>query len=419
MSRFHRPTGDELKNVLKWSAVGVAGTQLAAAATVFGVDEWRKRRHPQTHRFPYIARKDSKVEHNDVRIYTYGEDLFVDQLEAIRNAKEYIFFETYIMKADSVGYEFRSELVAAAERGVQVFVILDTFGNLNQDPRFRRFPKHENLHMIRFPLLRTGLLTGNPKDRGLDHRKVMTVDRNIGFIGGYNVGKLYAHHWRDTHIRIVGPQVRELDNSFVSMWNVYRKKDQPELPDIGNENWNPKFQSIQNIPALKSYPVRALYLEAIDRATDHLWITMGYFIPDEGVKHSLINAAKRGVDVRVLVPEYSNHIIADWVGRPHYSDLLRGGVRIFRFEQAMVHAKTMTVDGVWSTVGTTNIDRLSMAGNYEINVELFSEDFADQMREIFEIDLSNSHEVDREKWENRGLRTRALERVLKPLAPFF
>ena len=417
MSLISRPNRGTAKQVVKWAVGGILAAQVAAVAAVVAIDEHRKRRNPPTEEFPTMEPRTVHVADSDLTVYTYGEDLYEDMLAAIEGAREQIFFEIYIMKADAVGHRFRDALIAAARRGVDVYIIIDTFGNLNQDPRFRRFPDMPNLHVIRFPLIRAGLFTGQGKDRGFDHRKILVVDKLIGFVGGYNIGELYAEKWRDTHLRIVGPATWELENAFTDMWSVYRKPHHPRLPDRGQTEWSSRIAAVQNIPAFKSYPVRASYLSSIDRADQRVWISMGYFIPDFAMMHSLKQAARRGVDVRVLVPQFSNHIVADWVGRPHYDELLGAGVRIFLFEEAMIHAKTMTVDGVWSTVGTTNIDRLSMDGNFEINVEIFDHDFASVMEEIFELDLTNSHELLPEVWAERGHLARITERILKPLGP--
>lgn len=417
MLRFLRPNRNTPKQVLKYSIAAALAVQIAAVGAVIAVDAHRKKRNPASTKFPTLPPRTTTVSGSDLTVYTFGKDLYADMLEAINGAKEQILFETFIMKADDVGYQFRDALMRAAQRGVKVYIILDTFGNLNQDPRFRQFPQHENVYMIHFPLIRTGIFTGNGKDRGFDHRKVIVVDQEIGFVGGYNIGNLYADTWRDTHLRIKGPSVWELENAFVDMWNVYRSEHLPELPDRGLSHWSSKIIATQNVPAFKSYPVRASYLGAIDRAHHHVYITMGYFIPDAGILHSLTSAARRGVDVRVLIPEYSNHIVADWVGRPYYKDLLRSGVRIFLYREAMIHAKTMTVDSIWSTVGTTNIDQVSMGGNFEVNVEVFDHPFARIMEEIFAMDLTNARELTAQEWNQRSRLARVAERILRPLAP--
>ena len=160
-----------------------------------------------------------------------------------------------------------------------------------------------------------------------------------------------------------------------------------------------------------------MYLEAIDRATERISITQPYFIPDKTMVRALLGAARRGVDVRVLVPAASNHVITDWLSRGFYAALLRGGVAIWRFERAMIHAKTMTVDGRWSTIGTANIDRLSLTGNYEVNVEIFDRGVAQHLERVFATDLSNATQLTAAEWERRGTVAKLTERLLAPLRP--
>lgn len=406
-----------LKSVIKYGALGTVGAQLTAIAAVTAVDEHRKRRNPQSGKFPASPPLEVQISDCRVTIYTDGMRLYDSMLETIERAQEYIYFETFIIKADPVGFAFREALIRAAERGVKVFIIQDSWGNLNQPPTISTYPPHPCIQVINFPLIRPGILTGQARQKGRDHRKILAADGKVGYVGGYNIGKLYAQHWRDTHIKITGPQVWELENAFVDMWNLYHSEKQTPLLDRNSPDWNPDLRAIVNTPAFNSHPVRASYLESIDRAAKRLWITMGYFIPDQGLRLALIQAAQRGVDVRILIPEYSNHIVADWVGKPHYSELLEHGVRIFLYHDAMIHAKTMTADGIWSTVGTTNIDRLSMAGNFEINMNIFSSDMATAMEEIFRRDLTNASELTQEIWEERSNWARLAERVLRPLGP--
>lgn len=417
MARFTLPTRDQVEKGVRWAAAGAVGVQLAAITTVMAIDDMRKRREPQTGVFPHLPPQDVPVGKNQFRIYTYGQDLYDDMLRDIRNAQDSIFFESFIVKSDEMGYTFREALIDAARRGVDVHIILDTWGNLNQDPRYRHFPKMSNLHVINFPLVRTGILTGRERDKGRDHRKILTVDSDVAYGGGYNVGTLYARKWRDTHLRVEGPASGLLKSSFITMWNSYHQQDDPRMDPINLTDWEPSIRTIENAPSRAIYPISALYLEALNRAHTRAWITMGYFIPDEPMMEALTHAAQRGVDVRVLIPEYSNHIYADWVARSHYEELLRSGVKIFLYEEAMIHAKTMTIDGQWSTVGTANIDRLSLRGNFEINMEIFGAEFADAMERIFAVDESNSRELTIDTWAQRSAAVRVLERILKPLAP--
>ncbi|PFG40771.1 cardiolipin synthase [Georgenia soli] len=401
----------------RWYVTGVVTLQAAAVATVLTVDRVRKLRQPPSGEFPRTEPARVPVADSFVTTFTYGADLYEDMLARIDSAERTVYFETFIWKSDATGRRFKDALLAAARRGVEVFIVFDSWGNTVVSPRFKQFPDLPNLHVLRFPFFRPGLLTFNLRKTGRDHRKILVVDGVTGYVGGYNIGDLYATSWRDTHLRVDGPSAWELENAFVDFWNDHRHKRHPEIPDRGARSWDARIRAAQNAPARLIFPVRGIYLEAIDRAEHHVYITQGYFIPDREILNALISAARRGVDVRVLIPEYSNHILADWAARTYYTRLLEAGVSIWLFQDAMVHAKTMTVDGRWTTVGTTNIDRLSMTGNFEINLELYDDDLAAQMEKIFATDLGNCRELTLEEWEQRGLTRRVVERLLRPLGP--
>jgi cardiolipin synthase len=165
------------------------------------------------------------------------------------------------------------------------------------------------------------------------------------------------------------------------------------------------------------YPIRGMYLDAIDRASNHIYLTHAYFIPDADMLSALVRAARRGVDVRIIIPAESNHIVADWLSRGFYNQLLRAGVRLFLYQNAMVHAKTATIDGQWSTIGTANIDRISLLGNYEINMEVYNPDVARQMEDIFHTDSTNTKELTLPGWRRRHYMVKFSETVLSPLRP--
>ncbi|PTU56063.1 cardiolipin synthase B [Sphaerisporangium cinnabarinum] len=336
-------------------------------------------------------------------------------LGAIRGARRRILLETYIWKADALGEEFKQALVEASERGVEVFVVYDGFANLVVPQAFFDLP--EPIHVIRYPVFRPGVLMLNVRKSGRDHRKILVVDDEIAFVGGYNIGALYATQWRDTHVRLVGPSAWELRNAFVDFWNANRSSDQPLLADPGSVHWEPRLRAARNAPAHLVFPIRGIYLDAIDRASSHVYITQAYFIPDREILAALLAAAARGVDVRVLVPERSNHVLADWLSRGLYTALLKGGVRIHLYRNAMVHAKTATIDGAWTTIGTANIDRLSLTGNYEVNLEITDPGVAEQMEKVFEVDLSNSRELTLDEWDSRSVAAKLSEVVLTPLRP--
>ncbi len=394
------------------AAVGVS-VPVVTAATITGVDALRKRRTTHVHEAPESAPQQTVVSGNTLTTYTYGQYLYAAMLKAINGATDHVYLASFIWKGDAVGQQFKDAVIAAADRGVAVFVVFDGFANLVVPGAFKEFP--ENVQVMQFPTLRGGVL--DVRRTGRDHRKVLVVDGTIGFVGGYNIGSAYATQWRDTHLRVEGDTVWELSNCFVDFWNRHRKNAQPELPDTGAPRWDYPMRAARNEPSRVVFPVRNIYLEAIDRSTHHIYITQAYFIPDREILHGLLAAASRGVDVRVITPQRSNHIVADIVARSYVTALLEGGVRLFLYQDAMVHAKTATVDGHWTTVGTANIDRLSMRGNYEVNLEVVGPNQATVMEDVFARDLGNCVEMTAEVWADRTLRHRVAERVLRPLQP--
>lgn len=400
--------------VAKWAAGGLAASQALTIAALTVVDSRRKRAHHAAG-FPSREPRELGVGDGTVTIYTKGRRLYDDMLASIEAAERTIFFETYIWKDDRVGRKFKDALIAAAERGVDVFCAVDVFGNLVVPQGFYRFP--DSVHLLRhqpWTGMRGPIVMRPP---GLNHRKILVVDDEVGYVGGYNIGSLYANRWRDTHARITGHPAADLANAFVDYWNQARRRDMPILESPANRPWDSPIRVTRNVPSVRVYPIRYSYLEAIDRASDHIWLTHAYLIPDDDLTLALLEAADRGVDVRVIVPAESNHIVADWLSRGFYRLLLSRGIRLFLYQGAMVHAKTATVDGIWSTIGTANLDRLSLLGNYEINVDITDAGVAAEMEAIFAMDAGNCLELTLQEWQHRPLAAKVSEAVLTPLRP--
>lgn len=406
-------SGPSLRRILIWAGGALVGVQSAIIVVLAFVSELRKRRAPPAG-FPHERRLITEVDGNDIRIYTYGQDLYNAMLAAIDGARETIFLETFIWKGDALGKTFKERLARKAAEGVRVFVIFDSFGNLVVPRKFKRFPA--TIHTLEFRTLERAWYLLDPRRYARDHRKLLIVDNQIAFVGGFNIGKLYATEWRDTHLRIRGPAALDLAHAFVDFWNNNRDLRVPIEP-ILDRPWPRQIKLQSNDPARLVFPIRGMYLEAIERAQHHIYVTNAYFIPDRVILSALIAAAQRGVDVRVLLPWQSNHVTADWLARGFFGTCLRSGVRIFGYQNAMIHAKTATIDGQWSTVGTANLDRLSLAGNYEINTEIYDAEFAAEMERVFEIDLTNAFELTLDRWARRAWYIRLSEKILSPLWP--
>jgi cardiolipin synthase len=391
------------------------GLQLLLAMTLTLVDSYRRRgKKPKP--FPHASPAEVRIGDGTVTSYSYGADLYEDMLAAIVAAEHQVLLESYIWKGDATGERFKQALYDAAARGVEVYAIFDGFANLVVSPRFKRF--RPPVKVLRYPVYAAGLRFFDLRRYGRDHRKILVVDDEVAFVGGYNIGSAFATEWRDTHVRITGPGVFDLKRTVADFWNLNRhgRSGGPLLLEAPSD-WEPRIRVHRNVPRLWMFPIRGLYLEAINRAAKNVWLTQAYFIPDADFVATLQAAARRGVDVRILVPEKSNHIVADWISQGYYGELLDAGIGIYRYQGAMVHAKTATVDGAWSTVGTANIDRLSMTGNYEVNVEFVDPAMAQQMERIFLTDLENCVRLTESAWSARGWHKKAAELFLAPLRP--
>jgi cardiolipin synthase A/B len=396
--------------------LGLFTVQAALVGVLVAMAQLRKRRQGPREGFPWVDRPEVELESGGrLKLYPFGVRLYEAMLKEIEGARETVFVGTFIWKGDEVGCRFVEALARKAREGVRVCVIFDGLANVVVPPSFKKFP--EEIQTLHFRPLWGPEKLANPRNVFRYHRHLMSVDSRVAFLGGYNIGSLYAAGWRDTHVKISGEEAREVENDFSDFWNAHRTPDLPEISPAHGRTWNPALLVRRNDPYLRIFPIRAMYIEAIDRANDHIYLTHAYFVPDRAMRAGLIEAARRGVDVQVLVPHESNHVTADWLARRHFEELLRAGVRIFRYGHIMIHSKTATVDGVWSTVGSANIDRYSMLGNYEINLEVYSERFADQMERMFELDKTNADELTLAEWERRPLPAKLVERALSTLSP--
>jgi cardiolipin synthase len=254
------------------------------------------------------------------------------------------------------------------------------------------------------------------------------VDGKVGFSGGINVadiqsegssGKLFGPRqkmpWRDTHVRIEGPATAELQKLFLDSW---ARQKGPELPP---RNYFPSqkkeghdvVQVLGNRPEEENPTIYLMYVSAISHAEKSVHLTNPYFVPDPQMSRALQAAARRGVDVKIVLPGSSDIGVIFFAGRSFYTDLLEAGVKLYERKNALLHAKTAVVDGIWSTIGSTNLELWSFTKNYEVNTVILGEDIASEMEAVFEKDLARSKRVDLKEWEERPLRERMKEWVVR------
>ena len=262
-----------------------------------------------------------------------------------------------------------------------------------------------------------------------DHRKLLIVDNQVAFTGGINISRVYSSSsfgqrrtskpsageqppaWRDTHVRVRGPVAEQFRTLFEQNWQGQRcpADAQPAARPAPERAGRMAVRLVAADPATQRSEFYVALLSAIDHARRRVWLTYGYFVPDERMLDALRAAARRGVDVRLMLPGFSDFWAPFHAGRAHYDDLLDAGVRLFERRDALLHAKTAVIDGVWSSVGSTNLDWRSFVHNYEADLLVLDRGFAQDMEELFGRDEAAGHPVLADEWKRRGLKERFLE----------
>jgi len=405
--------GPSVTQIVLRAMSALFGLQVLTIAILQLVSKLR-RQQQQGGGFPHPNLNEVRVSDNTLQLYDYGQYLYDAMLAAIDSAKESIYLETFIWKDDKIGREFKTRLIKKASQGIDVYVVFDSFGNAVVPKRFKEFPAI--VHALKYQAIRRPWQIFDPRRYALEHRKLLIVDGYTGFIGGYNIGSPYATTWRDTHLRIQGPAAADLAQSFADFWNQHCTP----FPNI-TRHYPRRFDALISVSGTNAlqlmFPIRDMYIRAIDRAEKSVRLTNAYFVPDKVLMSALVTAARRGIDVQILVPWISNHIVVDWLARGYFTECLRAGVKVFGYRH-MLHAKTCTIDGEWSTVGTANLDRLSSVGNYEINVEVYNETLAHQMEQIFLSDSTDAIELKLDEWVSRPWYAMLGENILAPLRFF-
>ncbi len=356
-----------------------------------------------------------------------GPATYKAMFAAIRSAKDNINLETYIFGDDDIGRQFADLLLEKQAAGVQVNLIYDSVGCLNTPKEFFERLRAGGIQVLEFNPINP--LAGNKKEwllNNRDHRKLLVIDGRIAFIGGINISESYssgpstklagekgprAVGWRDTHLQIEGPVVAEFQKLFMDTWAKQKG------PPLAERNYFPKLAKqgddiVRAIGSTSDDPHSLIYLtllSAINSAEQRVYLTSAYFVPDPQLIKALTDAAQRGVDVKLILPSHSDSWTVLYAGRSHYSKLLRAGVKIYERRGAVMHAKTASIDGVWSTIGSTNLDWRSFLHNDEINATVIGRDFARQMDVMFAMDLAESNAIDLDHWEHRSLLLRFKE----------
>jgi cardiolipin synthase A/B len=370
---------------------------------------------------------------NKVTLLENGPETYRAMLAAIRAAKDNINIAMFIFSDGPVGKMFADALIERQRHGVQVNLMYDAFGSLGTSQAFFDRLRHNGIAVLEYRPLDPFTKRFHWTFSHRNHRKMLIVDGQIAFTGGVNISEVYAssgmgskgssagsmEYWRDTDIKVEGPVVAQFQHLFISEWSyqegpllVYRDYF-PQLEKQGNQI----VRVIASVPERFSL-IYVTLISAIVNSETNVYITDAYFAPDHQMLHALEHAARRGVDVRLLLPSKSDALLIVSAERSHYQALLKSGVKIYEWQGEMLHAKTATVDGVWSTVGTSNLDWWSIARDNELNAIILSHSFGDEMNLMFKNDIERSKQIDLAQWKQRGLRERIDETAARMVEPF-
>jgi len=355
---------------------------------------------------------------NKVTLLIDGPATYAAMFEAIRGAKDNINLETFILEDDEIGRKFTELLLRKQAEGVQVNIIYDSMGSFTTSEAFFKHLRDGGIHVVEFNPISP--LKGHLKWLMInpDHRKILIIDGKIAISGGVNISNVYSGRlsvrkkvkgellpWRDTDVQVEGPAVAEFQKLFLDTWS------KQEGPKLSEPNYYPKMKEdgntlvrvVGSTPGSDNRITFIVYVAAITFAEHSIHLTNAYFVPDKQILKAFTDAAGRGVDVKIILPATTDSQLVLNAARHNYSELLKAGVKIYERRNVVLHAKTAVIDGVWSTVGSTNLDSLSLLSDDEVNAVVLSREFAEEMERTFASDLAQSDQIQWDKWEKRPL----------------
>lgn len=358
---------------------------------------------------------------NTVEILLNGEHIFPAVLAGIRSAQRTITYAQYYYADGPVARDIAEALAERCRAGVGVNVLLDAFGSLSIPAEYLAVMRASGCHVVWFRPLSQYVFR---RYHHRNHRRILVVDGRVGFTGGAGVSRKWMgngrteDHWRDTDVRVEGPVVEYMQAAFAEQWL------EATGMVLGGEAYFPRpiesrgqvhAQVARSSPASGSAAMYTTLLLALSSARTSVLVTNPYFVLDHRMQDAVLRTVRRGVRVAVLVPAVIDHNIVRQASRAQFGELLQAGVEIYEYAPALLHAKTIAIDGVWATIGSTNLDNLSFAVNDELNLFFYDRDVAQQLERIFMDDVQVSRRITYEAWKNRGVGARLLEMLALPI----
>lgn len=367
-----------------------------------------------------ILTQDNKVE-----IFTDGKKKFDSLLSDIENAKDHIHLQYYIFKKDEIGKKLIHALTEQAKKGVKVRILYDDLGSRRLTKNFFKELKNAGGEVEAF--FASSLHIINLRLNYRNHRKLAIIDGKIGYIGGFNVGDEYLGknpkfgYWRDTHLRIQGSAVHEIQTRFILDWNQasyrhnihYTKNLFPT--NIGKGDVS--IQIVSSGPDSEWEQIKNGYIKMFSSAKKSIWIQTPYFIPDASVLDALRIASLSGIDVRIMIPNKPDHMFVYWASYSYIGEMLKSRAKVYIYDNGFIHSKTIIVDNEISSVGSANIDVRSFRLNFEVNAFVYDEKIAQQLSNRYEEDIELSEELTLEKYMERSTYIRFKESISRLLSP--
>ncbi len=367
--------------------------------------------------------KNFTSSNNNATILVNGEEKFPDLFKNLRSAKHHIHIEYYIYENDTIGNQLAQILIEKAKEGVEVRFIYDDFGSSGIRKNIALQLREAGVEA--YPFYKVKLIMFANRMNYRNHRKIIVIDGIVGYIGGINVSDNYINNegdnklfWRDTHLRIAGSSVTNLQTTFLADWNFCANQKIPYStdyfpPTIKTKHYgNHLVQIVTSGPDSKYPKIKYTLIQAIFSAEKEICITTPYFIPDKSFLEAIKIAALSGIEIILLVPTKSDSLVVNTTSQSNFQELLDVGVKIYTYDKGFIHAKTMVCDQKIAIIGTANFDNRSFDLNFEINAIVYDEQIAKKQRELFEKDLAFSTQITQEEWRQRSWYKKLIEKIL-------
>lgn len=361
--------------------------------------------------------------HTSTHILKNGDEKFPVVKEELEKAQSYIHLEYYTLRSDDIGMEIINLLIQKAKEGLDVRMLYDAAGSLSLSKEAIRSMEDAGVQVACFSPIKYGFF--NQKINFRNHRKIIVIDGRVGFVGGLNIGDEYLGRvekfgfWRDTHVKVIGEALHPLHGIFMMDWAYVTNTECPDILKYEKVKV-PRDGGVQVVgtgPGMNQGLMGDIYFNMIASAKRSVWIATPYFVPDKAIRTAMTIAGRKGIDVRLMVPETSDGFLTQYGTRSYFGELLRSNVKIYHYQKGFMHQKIVIVDRELASIGTANMDLRSLHLNFEVNLFLYHASSIKDLVRYYEDDMSDSERVDYEEYHKRPFSQRAKESFARLFSP--